>query len=113
MFRSCALCVAFVVPANLTLTPPFPRPLADDSFYAPQAKRKGQPLGMERARFYAAEIISALAHVHELKIIHRDLKVSFVFFLCLKSVATSFLTVSFPFTAGQCHAYFDWPCQTA
>ena len=42
----------------------------------PQAKRKGQPLGLQRARFYAAEIIAALAHVHELKIIHRDLKVS-------------------------------------
>ena len=30
----------------------------------------------DRARFYAAEMVLALEHLHALKVIHRDLKVS-------------------------------------
>ena len=39
-------------------------------------KRKAPGIGMERARFYTAELVSALAHLHSMSIAYRDLKPS-------------------------------------
>jgi len=39
-------------------------------------KRNGPGIGLERARFYTAELVSALAHLHSMSIAYRDLKPS-------------------------------------
>lgn len=48
-------------------------------------QQKGR-LSEEEARFYAAEVVDALEYIHNMGLIHRDIKVSYLFFSLFSSL---------------------------
>lgn len=74
-----------------------------------QIKRRGK-LPLESARFYAAEVVDCLEHIHSEGVIHRDLKVSYAYNYFLLSL-TSWL--GFPFNSERiCRRQAWWLGET-